>query len=360
MNNYRLSTYDLPGLSDMGTLRVPVENAPVAQNWLQGQGARLIGSSPVRGSNEQVIRFEDPSYQGIINRLRQKAPVQETVFYEPDYASSPAVEGFTKITPEGYTSLHSLKAKGNPKDFIDKLQMGLHRTGQSGELIYNPNQYEQLISAHEKAGVPIEYLEQNELNRVLGDTIQFEEIDPAEIAKANIRSHYAMDSGLSGKGKLLLVKPYENLDRQAREVTPALVKTFRNILVNDEDNTVTSKFLPDRNDYRNKTYHGNYFSPQFQAGGYVLENPYETVIESPQHISDIHNAATEFEINKRLFQSDPKMQAIAFEQTRNAIANVPMPRGGWGKGTSPLEYIAQPEFRNQIRTAGRFAGSLFA
>jgi hypothetical protein len=178
---------------------------------------------------------------------------------------------------------------------------------------------------------------------------EYEELSPDQVKNLDPRSYYK--PGENKLGTLFLARPYQDQSAQAQKTTPRLVKDFRDLITTDEYFNIQNSDL---------AREGNLYYPQVQSDTYQSMYGMKPVHSSPEHILDIHNAATEFEINKRLFQGDPKMQAIAFEQAKNAIANAPMPIGGWSKGTSPLEYIAQPEFRNQIRTAGRFAGSLFA
>jgi hypothetical protein len=325
MNDYQISTYGLPGLTDIATLRLPTASAPVAERWLTGQGGRILSNAPVR-SGGQVIRFEDPTYQSIIEKLRAKAQDYSDL---TEVVDEVAQNAYTKkpirdyeISRQAYDSLQNLKAQGAPQDFIDRILAAPDRNWDVNNQMYSLPEETKIRKGYERLGIPIERVDKS----TLLDTWLSRQSGPISEAQKIANPKFVFDP-TKGRNGTMFLPNWGNEFRHADNTN--LIRGLTDGII-DASNSVADHGYP----------------------GQVIINTgaRNYVGDSRQGIDGIHNAATRFAIEKNIFEDQRKLRD-SFSTMMNHI-----------KYANPdyASYVAQPEFRNQIRTAGRFAGSLFA
>lgn len=320
MNDYRISEYGVPGLADVGTLRLPVASAPVAEQWITGQGGRILSNAPIR-SGGQVIRFEDPAYQSLIGRLAKKAHYSNhDHFFE--VADRPTRD--FEMSREGYESLQNLKAKNAPLDFLDRIVEAPDRNWDVGIPSYPADTGQRLRAGYQKIGIPVEIIDQDQLKTRWLDN---EGGRLSDYEQQVTQPKYVFDPYEGKQGTMFLPAKqstgFENLHNRS------LIQGLADRLIGGTDSLVDLGM-----------------APQVVVG----TGAQDYALGSGSRVQGIHDAATQFAIEKQLVQ-DPRALKDSFDRMMNHI-----------KYANPdyASYVAQPEFRNQIRTAGRFAGSLFA
>lgn len=319
MYDYRFSEYGVPGLSDVGTIRLPRANAPVAEKWLTGQNSRILANAPLR-TGEQVIRFEDPNYQSIIEKLSKKTAIgNHEHFY--DVAESPT-RNF-EMSREGYEALNNLKAKNAPLDFLDRITQAPNRNWDVNPPVYSPDNYDQLSRAYSQLKIPIEVVEPNYVKELWLDN---EGHRLSDYERQMTQPKYVFDP-YEGKQGTMYLPNRQSTGYQNRH-TQSLIEGLADRFVQGSDELI-DRGLP--------------------AQVVANSGASEYALGAGNQIQGIHDAATRFAIKKNLIQ-DPRLLDESFQTMMAQI-----------KSANPdyASYVAQPEFRNQIRTAGRLAGALF-
>lgn len=327
MNDYKIADYVVPGLSDVGTLRLPTANAPVAERWLTGQGSRILSNAPVREGG-QVIRFEDPAYRSIIDRLVDNSSDGQFDFFDR-VAVRPQSD--REISQAAYTALQRLKVDQAPPDFIDRILKAPQQNWDTINPNYPADTAKKLRLAYDRIGVPIERMD----FITLGD-MQRGELGERQRNLQGI-SNYVDDPSVPQYG----FNPYKGKDGVM------FLPTQKHPGFTQADNRSLIQGLADRIIESNNRIDTQGMPAQVIPGTGAGELVSEATNNNAKRI---HNAATRFAIEKNLIQ-DPEELRNAFSTMMNQIKSA---------DRSYENYVIHPEFRNQIRTAGRFAGSLFA
>ncbi len=273
-----------------------------------------------------MIRFEDPTYQSIIEKLRTKAQdysdltsvVDEVA--QNDYTKKPIRD--YEISRQAYDSLQNLKAQDAPQDFIDRILAAHDKDWNVTDQRYTIPEEAKIRRGYERLNIPIEKVDKSTLKDIWLSSLS----GPITEAQRLVDPKFVFDQREGRNGTMFL---------------PDLGNEYRHSDSTSLIQNLTDRIIDSSNSVADRGYPGQVV---------INTGARNSVGDSGQGIDAIHNAATRFAIEKNIFENQQKLND-SFSTMMNNI-----------KYANPdyANYVAQPEFRNQIRTAGRFAGSLFA
>ncbi|WP_017302602.1 hypothetical protein [Nodosilinea nodulosa] len=354
MDNFTLSRYAYPALSDLATVRVPIDKAAQAEEWIQSQNAQVLQSKP---TIESRMRF-DPA---INDRVEQRTPVQAITFQDNSTNTGlidhllgrPNVEEVlyryrgkdaTELSPVAYDTLNQLKFDAAPPDYLTKLGLRLPQhledpfNGEWERLAYDSSinspeynaqgnyAFSRLQNFAEQQGIPVKRLDPEEFLNAYNR----ESAKQIDLERAKYVNGFASITAPSGR--------------------------TRGIYIQNKPDTPTLKFA---GTLAHELGHALSMPAHTVAGTFGKQG---IVNSTSDRIAEIHAEPIGYGLLRQVLPDSEMAKKVHYLRSLNFLGgNVPNSySGSYGPTGNVIEYFNSPDLQNQIRNTVKFAGQLLA